>query len=81
MQEESIILFKGSDNIVRWGKVIHYKNWYEDWNCGRSSQKIFDVLLDDKEYYLQDGDISDLIDKGKEEFKQKTGFEWGSDFL
>ena len=80
MQKEEIILFKGRDGVARWGKVTHYENWYEEWKKGNDT-KIFDVLLDDKEYCLQDGDISDLIDKGKEEFKQKTGFEWGSDFL
>ena len=56
MQKEEIILFKGRDGIARWGKVTHYENWYEEWKKGNDT-KIFDVLLDDKEYYLQDGDI------------------------
>ena len=80
MQKEEIILFKGRDGVARWGKVTHYENWYEEWKKGNDT-KIFDVLLDDKEYHLQDGDIEDLIKKGKKEFKEKTGFYWGSDLL
>ena len=73
-------MFKGRDGVARWGKVTHYENWYEEWKKGNDT-KIFDVLLDDKEYHLQDGDIEDLIEKGKKEFKEKTGFYWGSDLL
>lgn len=75
MQKEQILLFQGSDGIVRCGKVIFYEDWYEKHKRGETG-KIFDVIIEDEDYLLREEDIKGVIEWGKEEFKNKTGVSW-----
>ena len=76
MIKEEIVVFKGEDKKIYWGRVIFHQDWFERWKNEESVSIVDIVFDDDMPPNLNDYEVEDIIKKVSKEFVSKTGLSW-----